>query len=173
MSATDRAEIYFGTRYYRQTLQSFDLALELNYTIFNFGARAGRIDAAKADLLAAQPNVKNAEAVQQAAEKRLENGLATPPDVLEARSGAAQVSYDLQATLGARDVAHGNLATALGVTPVEQIQVVTIDKLESPDKIEDTVDEAIDRPLKQRPDLMQRVAQIRAANAHLKEARAV
>jgi hypothetical protein len=39
--------------------------------------------------------------VQQAAEERLHDGLATLPDVLEARSATAQAQYDLQAVLGA------------------------------------------------------------------------
>jgi outer membrane protein len=43
----------------------------------------------------------NAQNVQQAAEERLRNGLATLPDVLEARSATAQAKYDLQAVLGA------------------------------------------------------------------------
>lgn len=36
-----------------QTVQKFDAALELNYTIFDFGARAGRTAAAGAELLTA------------------------------------------------------------------------------------------------------------------------
>src|ERR1700756_971157 len=51
LSQTAREQIYLNTRYYRQTLQPFDLALELNYPIFDFGARGGRIDAARAQLL--------------------------------------------------------------------------------------------------------------------------
>jgi outer membrane protein TolC len=82
--------------------------LNLNYTIFDFGARAGRINAAKAEAMsanfafndthrkviyqveqayyqllnasgqeeAARANLSNARAVQQAAEERLNHGLA-------------------------------------------------------------------------------------------------
>ncbi len=63
---------------------------------------------------AARASLANAEAVQQAAEERLRNGLATLPDVLEARSATAQSQYDLQAVLGAEQIARGDLATALG-----------------------------------------------------------
>jgi len=38
-------------------------------------------------------------------EARLELGLATLPDVLEARSAAAQADYDLQAAIGASEIA--------------------------------------------------------------------
>jgi outer membrane protein TolC len=56
---------------------------------------------------AAGANLVNAQTVQHAAEERLENGLATLPDVLEARSATAQAQYDLQAVLGAGRIAPG------------------------------------------------------------------
>src|SRR5258708_2246982 len=63
---------------------------------------------------AARASLANAQAVQQAAEERLQQGLATLPDVLEARSATAQTQYELQAVLGAEEVALGDLATGLG-----------------------------------------------------------
>lgn len=204
LSQTTREQVYLNTRFFRQTVQSFDVLLDLNYTIFDFGARAGRIDAAKAQLLgsnfafndvhrrlifrvseayyqllnaagqeaAARVSLANAQAVQQAAEASLSNGLATLPDVLEARSASAQGDYELQAALGAEDIAHGNLATALGASPTATIHVQTIDQIATPDAVEGSVDEAIDRAFRQRPDLMRQIAAIRAADARLKEAHA-
>ena len=204
LSATRRAEIFFVTSFFRQTTQYFQVALALNYTVFDFGARSGRIDAAKAELLAAnfafndthrkviyqveqayyrllnslgqedaaRASLSNAQAVQQAAEDRSAHGLATLPDVLEARSAAARAEYDLQAVLGAEEIARGDLATAVGTSAAAAIRVEPIDQLPTPDSIGDTVDQAINRALEQRPDLMQRVAEIRSANARVKEARA-
>ena len=120
---------------------------------------------------AAEANLKNAQTVQQAAEARLENGLATLPDVLEARSAAAQADYDLQAAIGATEIAHGDLATALGVSPTTQFQVESIQSIKMPDSIADTVETSIDKALAQRPDLMQQVAELRAAGAEVKAAR--
>lgn len=203
LSRTNREEVYLNTRFYRQTVQSFDLVLDLNYTIFDFGARSGRIDAAKAQLLAAdfafndvhrrliyrvaeayyqllnaagqeaaaRASLANAQNVQQSAEARLNNGLATLPDVLEARSATAQADYDLQSALGTEDIAHGNLATALGAAPTGDIQVQPIDQIAISDTIEGSVDQAIDRAFQQRPDLMRQVTAIRAANARIREAR--
>jgi outer membrane protein TolC len=125
----------------------------------------GQVEAARASL-------KNAQAVQQAAEDRLNNGLATLPDVLEARSTAAQAQYDLQAALGVEKNTRGDLATALGTRPTDAIQVQPIDQLAIPESIGDSVHLAMDRAFKQRPDLMQQVAEIRKANASVKEARA-
>src|SRR5277367_1821724 len=66
---------------------------------------------------AQEANLKNAQTDQDAAEARLHEGLATLPDVLEARSATAQADYDLQAAIGATEIAHGDLATALGLSP--------------------------------------------------------
>jgi outer membrane protein TolC len=204
LSATRRGEIFFITNFLRQTTQYFQVTLALNYTVFDFGARSGRIDAARAEVLAAnfgfnnthrkviyqveqayyrllnsmgqedaaRASLSNAQAVQQAAEDRLAHGLATLPDVLEARSATAEAEYDLQAVLGAEEIARGDLATAVGTSAAAAIHVQPINQLPTPDSIGDTVDQAINRALEQRPDLMQRVAEIRSANARVKEARA-
>ncbi|HTV58742.1 MAG TPA: TolC family protein [Verrucomicrobiae bacterium] len=204
LSQTSRDEVYFGTRFYRVTTQDFRAALDLNYTIFDFGARSGSINAARAQVLAAnfafndthrnliyrveeayyrllntigqeeaaRASLKNAQTVQQSSEDRLAHGLATLPDVLEARSATAQAEYDLQTVLGEEEVARGDLATALGSAPTSVIHVQPLEEVPTPDGVADTVNEAIDRALGQRPDLMQQVAEIRSANAEVKSARA-
>jgi outer membrane protein len=204
LSQTESVQAFFGDRFHGQTTQTFELALDLNYTVFDSGARAGRIDAARARLLsanfafndthrivinlvqqayyrllsaigqedAAQASLTNAKSVQQAAEERLNNGLATLPDVLEARSATAQAEYDLQAVVGAEEIARGDLATAVGTSASVAIRVQPLDQLRTPDSISETVEEAIDRAFAQRPDLMQQASEIRTANATLKEARA-
>jgi outer membrane protein TolC len=116
-------------------------------------------------------NLKNAQTVEAAAEARLDEGLATLPDVLEARSAAAQADYDLQAAIGATEIAHGDLATALGISPTSQFQVESIESLTIPQDLTDTVENSIDRALAQRPDLMQRVELLRAAGAEIKAAK--
>jgi outer membrane protein len=204
LAGVDRGQAYLADRFFRQTIGDFQVVLNLNYTIFDFGARAGRINTAKAESLAAnfafndthreviyrveqsyyqllnasgqedaaRANLSNAQAVQQAAEERLKHGLATLPDVLEARSATAQAEYELQAVLGAEEIAHGNLATALGTTPPIAIRVQPLGELTLPSTIDDTVNSAMDRALAQRPDLLQRVADAQAAKARVKEAHA-
>jgi len=110
--------------------------------------------------------------VQQAAEERLRNGLATLPDVLEARSATAQTQYELQSILGAEEIAHGDLATALGAPASTMIRVQPLNELSTPDSLDDTVEGAINRALEQRPELQAAVARIRSAEARRKEARA-
>jgi outer membrane protein len=204
LSQTSREEVFFGTRFYGQLGQTFQAQLDLNYTVFDFGARSGRISSAKAELLAssfgfndthriviyqveqayyrllsaigqedaARASLANAQAVQQAAEDRLANGLATLPDVLEARSATAQADYDLQTVLGNEQIARGDLATSIGASATTTIPTQPLDQVPVPESIDDTVDRAIDRALERRPDLMQQIAEIRSANARAKEAKA-
>src|SRR5580704_13116522 len=49
LAGVDREQAYLTNRFFRQTIGDFHVALNLNYTILDFGGRAGRIDAAKAD----------------------------------------------------------------------------------------------------------------------------
>jgi outer membrane protein len=204
LSQLNRVDILFGTSFYSQTTEAFGVALDLNYTVFDFGARAGRIAAARGEVLAAnfgfndthrniiyqveqayyrvlnasgqedaaRASLSNAQAVQQAAEDRLQHGLATLPDVLEARSATAQAEYELQAVLGAEEIARGDLATTLGTSPTATIHMQPLNQLPIPESIGDTVNQAINRAFQQRPDLMQQVAETRSENARVKEARA-
>jgi outer membrane protein len=178
--------------------------MDLYYTVFDFGARSGRINEAKAQLLAdnfafndthrqvvyqvqqsyyrllnsmgredaARASLSNAQAVQQASEERLAHGLATLPDVLEARSATAQAELDLQAIIGAEQIARGDLATAVGAFATSVIRVQSLDQIPTPEAIGDTVDQAINRALGQRPDLIQQVAEIRSAEAGVKQEKA-
>src|SRR5262245_11149024 len=120
---------------------------------------------------AAVANLKDAQTVQQAAEARLQSGLTTLPDVLLTRSAAAQADYELQAAIGATEIARGDLAASLGIPPTTQFQVESIRNIKAPDAITDTVETSIDKALSQRPDLMQRVAELRAAGAEVNVAR--
>jgi len=73
----------------------------------------------------------------------LKNGLATLPDVLEARSAVAEAAYNVQAAIGTEDVARGNLATALGTSPLQPVPVQAMDQISTPEGIELSVDQAI------------------------------
>lgn len=109
--------------------------------------------------------------MQQAAQERLRNGLATLPDVLEARS-AAQAQFDLQAVLGAEQIARGDLLTALGASAATPIRVQPLSEVPTPESVADTVETAISRALEQRPDLQAQFADVRLAQAERRQARA-
>ncbi len=141
------------------------IIFEVEQTYYRLLNAAGQEDAARASLT-------NAETVQQSAEERLKQGLATLPDVLEARSATALARYELQAVLGAEDIARGDLAAALGDLPNAVIHPQALDRLSIPNSIEDTVDRAINRAFAERPDLLEQLADVRSASARVKEAHA-
>ena len=120
---------------------------------------------------AAEVSLKNAQTVEQDAQSRLDNGLATKPDHLEATAARAQSDYDLQAAIGAVDIARGELATVLSVPPDSQFEVQGIDELKMPGDLAESVDQEINRAISQRPDLMQQWAHVRAADASIKAAK--
>ncbi len=201
LAGTTRTDIFFGSSFQRQTVETFSPVFEVDYAIFDL-QRSSEIAISRANLLAANfqfndthrkviyqvmqtyyhlldtkglqaaadANLKNAQTVLQAAEARLANGLATLPDVLEARSAEAQADYNLQAAIGANEIAHGDLATALGISPTMQFQVQDIQDIKMPDSIADTVETSINKALAQRPDLMQQVAELRAAGSEVQSA---
>ena len=89
----------------------------------------------------------NAQNVQQAAEERFRNGLATLPDVLDARSATAQAQYDLRAVSGAEQIARGELLTGLGASASAPIRVQPLSEVPTPGSVADTVQTAISRAL--------------------------
>jgi len=195
--------ILFGDRFIRQDVTDLEPTISLLYTILDFGARASQIEAAEANLLAAnftfnetheriifdvstsyyelisadgqiaaaEATLTNSQTVQDAAEERLKNGLATLPDVLEARAATAQAAYDLETARGTRRVAHGRLAGVLGVSPTLTIKVQPLSDTAAPEILEQSVEGAITRSFNQRPELLAQTARIRAAEAAIKGAR--
>jgi outer membrane protein len=203
VGSTARAQILFNSDFVRQTYGTFSPELHVEYLIFDFGGRSGAIDAAKANLLAAnfafnnthlniifqvtsayyrllnaigqrdaaEASLKNAQAVEEDAQDRLSNGLATKPDVLEATASTAQAQYDLQSVIGAEEIAHGDLATVMGLPPQTAYKVQDVNELKMPGELSESIDVAIDRAFEQRPDLKAQLADLRAANASIKQAK--
>lgn len=124
----------------------------------------GQQEAAKATLL-------NAQTVEQDTQARLDHGLATIPDLLEAEAATAQADYDLQAAIGALETSRADLATTLDLPAGAEFKVQDISELPLPNALTDTADQAVERALAQRPDLLQRVANLRSADASIQQAR--
>ena len=139
--------------------------------IFAVASAYYRLLNARGQREAAEVSLKNAQTVEDDAQNRLANGLATKPDQLEATSARAQSDYDLQAAVGAEDIARGDLATAMGLPPDTKIQVQPIAELGLPTAMTDSVDREIDRAFSQRPDLMEQLARVRASDASVRRAR--
>lgn len=203
LARTSRQNTLYAGGFYRDTVGLFQPALNLNYLIFDFGGRSGEINAARAEMFAAdfafndvhrnviyqtaasyyrvlnamgqqeaaKATLLNAQTIEKDTQSRLDHGLATLPDLLEAQAASAQADYDLQAAIGELEIAQADLATTLGLPPGTQFQVQNIAELPIPDALTDTADKAVNRALAQRPDLLQRVANLRSAEASIQQAR--
>lgn len=121
---------------------------------------------------AAKATLADAETLQQAVEAKLANGLATLPDVLEARAATAQARYELASIQGLEETAHGALATVLGISPTIPFRVQDVTSVPTSEAIAEPVQTVIERALAQRPDLLAQVARLQAADAEIRQARA-
>lgn len=119
---------------------------------------------------AAQVSLNDAQLLQAAAQDRRNNGLATVPEVLEARAATAKANYLLQSTIGEEQVAFGDLAKVITASPVRHFNVQSLDKLHIPDALGQSVDDAIARAYQLRPDLQSEEAKLRSAQAEVKHA---
>ena len=75
------------------------------------------LDASRARLEAAQATLRSATVVEEAAQARLEVGLATRPELLLAREARARAAFDVEAATGAVRAREGALAESVGVAP--------------------------------------------------------
>ena len=139
--------------------------------IYEVSAAYFRLLNAKGQREAAEISLKNAETVEADAEERLNHGLATRPDVLEASAARAQGDFDLQAAIGAEAIALGHLVTLMGLPSETDLKVQVLSELSIPSDMKDSLDEEIGRAFQQRPELLEAIARIRAAQGLQKQAR--
>lgn len=139
--------------------------------IFDVTASYYQLLGAKGEVQAEEASLRNAQTVQEAVEARLKNGLATLPDVLEARSATAQAQYELERARGVERVAQARLAGAVNVPPTETLLVEDLSKIATIEELRESVESAIQRALQQRPDLLAQMATVNAAVADTKQAR--
>jgi outer membrane protein TolC len=123
-------------------------------------------------LQAAQETLKTAQTTQDAAEDRLQNGRATMPDVLNARSETSQAVFDLESADGDEKIAWVTLAEELGVDPSPNIVIDARNNAPLPELLALSIDELIDRAMADRPDLMAQISEIRAADSQVRAAKA-
>ena len=139
------------------------IVFDVTRTYYVLNAAQGRREVARASLALAQT-------LQDVAESRRGRGLATLPEVLQARERTARAAYDMQEAIAAETDAKMALLEAMGVRPTATLRVASLAGRALPASVEDTADKLVDRALAQRPDLLARVAQVRAREADLRKA---
>jgi len=140
--------------------------------VFNVTDSFYSYNTSRQEVDAAQSTLQAAQTVADAAKARFDNGLGTTQDVLQAQQELAQADYDLEAANGALSDAQVTLVDALGIFPTTPIHVAEIPEKPAPEDLDDSLDELIDRALSQRPDLLAKLAGLRASQAAVRKARA-
>ncbi len=123
-------------------------------------------------LQAAQDTLRTAQTTQDAAENRLNNGLATLPDVLNARAETAQAVFDEESADGDEKIARVTLTEAVGADPSPNLVIDSQRSAPLPEKLTMSIEALIDRATKDRPDLMAQTLRIRSAEARIRAAKA-
>jgi outer membrane protein len=123
-------------------------------------------------LQAAQDILRTAQTTQDAAENRLSNGLATLPDVLNARAQTSQAAFDEESADGDEKIARVTLTEAVGADPSPNIEIDSQKSAPLPERLAMSIDALIDRAMQDRPDLMAQTLRIRSAEARVRAAKA-
>jgi outer membrane protein len=123
-------------------------------------------------LQAAQDTLRTAQTTQDAAENRLSNGLATLPDVLNARAETSQAVFDEESADGDEKIARVTLTEAVGADPSPNIVIDGQRSAPLPEKLTMSIEALIDRAMKDRPDLMAQSLRVRSAEARIRTAKA-
>jgi outer membrane protein len=139
------------------------IVFDVTRAYYSLNAVQGRVEVARASL-------KEAQTLQDAAESRRARGLATLPEVLQAREKTARSVYDLQEAVAGEIDARMALLEAMGVRPTTPLRVAGLSGRPLPGMIETTADQLVDRALEQRPDLLAHVAVVRAREADIRKA---
>jgi len=141
------------------------IVFALTKSFYDFNTARQQVEAAETSLQAAQT-------VTEAAKARFDNGLATKPEVLQAEQQSAQADYDLEAARGTLSDAQVALVDKLGIFPTAAIQVAQIPERPVDENLGEPLDDLIDRALSQRPDLVAKLANLKASQAKVRQARA-
>ena len=139
------------------------IVFDVTRTYYALNAVQGRVEVARASL-------NQAQTVQDAAESRRARGLATLPEALQAREKTARSVYELQEAIAGETDARMALLEAMGVRPTTPLRVAGLSGRPLPAMLEDTAEKLVDRALEQRPDLLARVAVVRAREADIRKA---
>ncbi len=127
---------------------------------------------AQQKVMVAESALAAAQTVGDATQMRLDHGLATKPNVLQAEQQTAQAAYDLEAARGDLSDAQVALVDSLGILPSTQLQVADVAEKHFAADPEESLDDLIDRALSQRPDLVAKLANLRTQQDKVRAARA-
>src|SRR6202023_653391 len=140
--------------------------------VFQVTERFYQLGTARQKVLVAQSALEAAQTLEQAVQARVDNGLATKPEFLQAQQQTAQAEFDVEATLGADSDARVALVESIGILPTVPLKAADLGQRSSFVEDDCSVDELIEQALVQRPDLVAKLANVHAKDDEIRKVRA-
>jgi len=140
--------------------------------VFDVTDRFYQLGTARQKVLVTQSALEAARTVEEAVQTRINNGLATKPEFLQAQQQSAQSDFDLEAARGLESDARVTLMESIGILPTVQLNVADLGQKLDREQAERSVDELIAKALSQRPDLVAKLANVHAKEQEIRTVRA-
>jgi outer membrane protein TolC len=140
--------------------------------VFAVTQRFYELNTARQKVEVAQSSLEAAETISRAAQARMDQGLATKPEVLQAQEQTARAAFDLEAANSSLSDAQIALVESLGILPTTELQVADMSGKPLPASLNESLDDMMELALSQRPDLIAALANVRARRAEVAKARA-
>src|ERR1700720_3288078 len=140
--------------------------------VFQVTDRFYQLGTAHQKVLVSQSALEAAQTVEQAVQARIDNGLATKPELLQAQQQTAQSAFDVEATTGVESDARVALVESVGLLPTVPLKVADLGQRSTSEQTNGSGDELIERALSQRPDLVAKLANVRAKHDGIRKVRA-
>src|SRR5438309_3796000 len=141
--------------------------------VFDVTDRFYQLGTARQKVMVTQSALDAARTIEQAAQTRFDNGLATKPELLQAQQQSAQSNFDLEASRGAESDARVALIESIGLLPTVPLKVADLpEKSYVGAAAEGPVDELIAKALSQRPNLVAKLADVHSKEQEIRRIRA-
>lgn len=128
--------------------------------------------AARARAVSAAQSLKNAQAVQAAAEARYRHGVGTVVDVAQATQATAQAKLAVVQSTGAVEDAYLTLLTAMGISPLTKMKIADLAPRRLSPALDTPVQTIVAEALARRPDMLSAYAAQQASLANVRAAQA-
>jgi outer membrane protein len=147
--------------------------IQVNQAVaFHVASAYYQLMTAQERLQAARDTLKTAQTTQDAAENRLKNGIATLPDVLNARAETSQAVFDEESADGDEKIMRVTLTEVVGADPSPDIVIDGQKSAPLPENLTMSIEALIHRAMDSRPELMAQAQRIRSAAARVRAAKA-
>jgi len=140
--------------------------------VFEVTDRFYKLGTARQKVLVGQSALEAAQTVEQAVQARIDNGLATKPELLQAQQQTAQSEFDVEAAVGVESDARVALVESVGILPTVPLKVADLGQKSLVDQDDRSVNELIETALSQRPDLVAKLANVHAKEDGIRKVRA-